>query len=455
MALPSLFKPTLVRRVFLALLTAFLAIWITMMAVDLSINMGDDKTSRELSAISTYLADGLEQIDSAQAARAFLQGAVGEARRPDYNWRNFAAIRVALRERGGAVVLSNLAPGGATLAGAPGKIEALQIDGRRFLILRSETRRWVLHCALPLHTFAGILRDDWLDLTLNMLIAFPLTFLAVWIAITRGLLPLRQLSDRIGARGVDDLSPIDVDPRYAEIKPLVAALDTLLSRLRATLSRERAFVHDAAHELRTPMAVISAQAHVLSKADSARERAEAEQHMDGAIARAAHLVQQLLALAQLDASAGARGNEVDLARVLQQELAQLAPQALARGIELSLEAPPTLSHWLDLHAFRSIVHSLLENALRYVPRGGRVLVSLTAHALELRLSVADNGPGIAVEHRELVFERFYRIGGDSVPGSGLGLAIARQAAARLNGKLTLAPGLEGRGCRFELTLAMP
>ena len=168
------------------------------------------------------------------------------------------------------------------------------------MLSRGETPRWRLDIALPLHSFAGILRDDWLGMLLQILIVFPFIFAAVWLAIARALEPLRQLSSGIAARGSDDLTAIDVDPKFDELRPLVSALNSLLLQLRSKVSREHAFVQDAAHELRTPLAVISAQAHVLGMADSVAERRDAESQMDQAIARAAHLIHQLLDLAKFD-----------------------------------------------------------------------------------------------------------------------------------------------------------
>ncbi|MFZ6750897.1 sensor histidine kinase [Undibacterium sp. Ren11W] len=448
----SLMRPTLVRRVFFSLLIACSVIWTIMMALDLSINLGDAKTSEELSELSAYLVDGLAQIENEAAAGSFILGAVGEAKRPAYNWRNFGFVKYQLSDRNGRLLLSNLAVSEPALAGKVGQVSAIERNGRRFLLLRSETPRWSLNIALPLHTFWGILRDDWLELTLNILIAFPFIFIPVWIAISRGLRPLNLLSERIAARGSGDLSAVNVDPRYAEMKPLVTALDSLLAQLRHTIHREHAFVQDAAHELRTPMAVISAQAHVLSMASNAQERGEAERHMDLAIARAAHLIQQLLDLAQLDARPAQPSEALDVAQLVRQELALRAPTAIARKLDLSLEAPDSLCLALEPNAFRSVLQNLVNNALHYVQQGGRIVVELKEQDDVVSLSVADNGPGIPEYQRELVFERFHRGTGNTAPGSGLGLAIARQAAAALNGTIHIATGLDNSGCQFVLRL---
>jgi len=446
----QLFRPTLVRRVFVSMLLACMLIWALFMSINLYANMGDAQTSEEVTGVSDYLADGLSGIDDDKAAAAFVQGAIGETKRDAYNWRNFRFIKYSLKDKRGRDVLTNTRQSG--LGAETNKVTSIQIRGGRFLMTRRDTDRWSLEIALPLHDFWGILRDDWLGTMMTVLIAFPFVFIAVWSAIARGLGPLRLLSERIAARDSDDLTPVNVDPRFEELKPLVSALDSLLLQLRNKVSREHAFVQDAAHELRTPLAVISAQAHVMSMAGSTDERLDAERQMDQAIARAAHLIHQLLDLAKLDNQATEKAVMVDVVALVRQELAPRVPVAMQRRLDLSLETPDSLLFTIEPQAFLSVLHNLVDNALRYVQEGGRVLVEIRSADGGMVLSVADNGPGIPQDHAALVFERFHRVAQDKITGSGLGLAIARKAAARLNGNLDLSGGLDGLGTKFELSL---
>ncbi|SHG40439.1 HAMP domain-containing sensor histidine kinase [Massilia sp. CF038] len=448
----SLLRPTLVRRVFLSLLIASFLIWIVMMAVNLSVTLSDKRTGDEVANLTAYLADGLAKMDSDQSARAFVFGAIGETRRDAYNWRNFQEVKYQLRNQDGKVILSNLRPGEAALTGQSGQLGETRFRGQRYLMTRGAASRWTVDVALPMHDLFGVLRDDALGLTLDIVIAFPLVFIPVWIAVARGLKPLQQLSDRIAARGADELSPLNVDPKYAEMKPLVGALDSLLLQLQRKVDREHAFVHDAAHELRTPIAVISAQAHVLSLASGAQERQEAERQMDLAIARAGHLIHQLLDLARLDGKALPAAIEIDVAQLVRADLAQRVQLAQTRGLDLSFDAPDKLLYAIEPQVFRSVLHNLVDNAIAYTQQGGRVVVELSLRAGQLVLAVADNGPGIPVQERTLVFERFYRVAGNDAPGAGLGLAIARQAAAGMGGEIKLETGLDARGCRFTLCL---
>jgi two-component system sensor histidine kinase QseC len=239
---------------------------------------------------------------------------------------------------------------------------------------------------------------------------------------------------------------------HAELTPLTSSIDRLLAQLRSKMETERGFVQDAAHELRTPLAVISAQAHVLATAPAGEQRAGAERDMDRAIGRASRLIRQLLALAQADSAPAAAATATDVAQLVRQELASLAPAAMRAGVDLSLESPDTLVHHVDVHALQSILQNLVSNAVEYVGSGGQVLVDLRARAGALALTVSDDGPGIAPEDHAHIFERFRRGAGQQAVGSGLGLAIVRQAAARMNGVVRLTPGLGGKGCGFVVNL---
>lgn len=328
------------------------------------------------------------------------------------------------------------------------------LNGRRHWTWRGDGPRWSVRIAEPMLNDQDLLSWLALDLSSSMLLAFPLVLLPLWLAVYSGLAPLRRMARRLASVDASPkLASLDVDLRYAELRPLGLAFDELLERLRRRLARERAFVHDAAHELRTPLAVIAAQTHVLTEAISEAERVEAAENLLASIRRTAHLSQQLLDLAALDREPTAEPQEVDLATLTAQMLAGQIGQAQERGIELSLDTPEHLKRKIDLPAFQSVLQNLLDNALRYVPRGGRVEVSLQAlGGAGLSLKVADDGPGIAPAEREQAFERFWRGKNHGQPGSGLGLAIVKQAAKRLGGSILLGDGLAGRGAGFELSV---
>ena len=147
--------------------------------------------------------------------------------------------------------------------------------------------------------------------------------------------------------------------------------------------------------------------------------------------------------------------DLDVAQWLRGALAQAAPQAIARQIELSLDAPDILPARLDQPAFESIAHNLIDNALRYTPHGGNVAVALRREGAALQLSVQDDGPGIPATEHQRVFERFYRGAGHAANGSGLGLAIVRQAVLRMGGQVQIGLGVNGKGVGFFVSIPLP
>jgi len=443
-------RPTLTRRVTLALLLAFALVWIVLLARQFYVDTDRDTIDANLRALGASLLASIAPIGNAGEARAVVASTATLINNAYRNGGVPGAMLMELRAADGRQLFFSPEGGQATLHGSPERITGATVNGQRFRVYLGQGARWTLLVASPQLDATWILRSMAGGLTTDMLIAFPFVLLPIWFAVGRGLRPLRQLSASIADRGADDLTPLGFDAKYAELRPLTAALDNLLARLRERLAREQGFVQDAAHELRTPLAVISAQAHVLEMTREDAQRADAGRRMVGAIARASHLVEQLLTLARMDSRQGPEPGELDVAQLLRHELALLAPLAIARDIDLSLEAPDALPYRLDVHAFQSVVHNLVNNALAYVPAGGRVQVALRAHGKNLVLAVADDGPGIAPGDRGLAFERFWRGSGHDVSGAGLGLAIVREAAARLGGGVTLADGIGGRGCRFSV-----
>lgn len=343
-----------------------------------------------------------------------------------------------------------IAQGTALRPPAIGQAEQV-LGGQTYRVAQVRGKHWRLVVAEPLPGDVSLITLLGRELAPALLLAFPLVLLPVWLAVHQGLRPLRKLSGELSQRGADDLAPLDIDLQYRELQPVAQAFNSLLERLREKVQRERAFVQDAAHELRTPMAVIAAQAHLLSRAASESERRQAEGALTQAIARTSHLAQQLLALASLDDSRPPQRQQVDVPHVLQSLLAQAMPLARQHDITLSLEAPDSLLTWLDLGALQSIANNLIDNSLRYGRPGGEVHIRLTLDTADhLVLLVADDGPGIPTEHRQRVFERFVRGPQEHVPGTGLGLAIVQQGTRRLQGDVHIVDGLSGWGVGFKV-----
>ncbi|KAI1697989.1 histidine kinase-, DNA gyrase b-, and HSP90-like ATPase domain-containing protein [Ditylenchus destructor] len=225
-------------------------------------------------------------------------------------------------------------------------------------------------------------------------------------------------------------------------------------RLRERLQREQAFVHDAAHELRTPARGDRRAGACPLRMRKRRRCAPKPPPRCRPRSRAARISRSnCWILAALDGRPSAPPDVVDLSSLSAQLLAAQVGLARSRDIALSLEAPDQLPVRLDRAAFQSILQNLLDNALRYVHEGSRFRDRAGSDRFDgLRLVVADDGPGIDAQDRAKIFDRFWRGSGHDQPGSGLGLAIVRQAATRLGGLISVGTGLDGRGLRFELTV---
>ena len=254
-------------------------------------------------------------------------------------------------------------------------------------------------------------------------------------SISKSLAPLDRLSTEIASRSASDLHPLVEDPPSRESNRIKLAIDDLMARLDTSLGAHKAFVGDAAHQLRTPLAGLKATGeYALRQSDPQAWRAAIERMLASA-ETSTHLVNQLLALAQADEAAAQRlpAVDCDLVELARDHTMELAPAALKKGVEAEFEAEVEPVRIRAVPALvREIVINLVDNAMRYTPPGGRVTVAVHDSGRFAELRVSDTGPGIPADEQHRVFDRFYRGRGAAPGGSGLGLAIVR-AYARVMG----------------------
>ncbi|MGV8844253.1 MAG: ATP-binding protein [Pseudomonas sp.] len=259
------------------------------------------------------------------------------------------------------------------------------------------------------------------------LFSLPFLALLVWLAVGWGLRPLQKMVELIKARAPDNLAPLLMASLPTELEPMNASLNRLLLQVTQLMEQEKRFIADAAHELRTPLAVLRIHAHNALEAADPAERTEALQQLDMGVERATRVVTQLLTLARLDPS-GVRLSmaPLDLLGYVRNELAELIPLALDRDQELTLDADEAGDYHLlaDAPSLGTLLQNLVSNAVQYSPPGGHIQVSLDAQADALLLRVQDSGPGVEADLREKLFERFYRRGESQ--GAGLGLSIVQR-----------------------------
>jgi two-component system sensor histidine kinase QseC len=270
------------------------------------------------------------------------------------------------------------------------------------------------------------------------LVGLPLLALLVWLAIGWGLRPLRRMAELIKSRAPDNLAPLLLEPLPVELEPMGAALNRLLMQVNQLLNQEQRFIADAAHELRTSLAVLRIHAQNALEAPDPQDRRDALHQLGGGVARATRVVAQLLTLARLDPNVVQLAmRELDLLGYVRNELAELIPLALDRHQELNLEAIEPANYRLlaDGPSIGTLLQNLVNNAVQYTPDGGSIQVQLEAQADAVVLRVQDSGPGVAEAQREKLFDRFYRLGEGQ--GAGLGLSIVRRVVELHRGSISL------------------
>jgi two-component system, OmpR family, sensor kinase len=285
-------------------------------------------------------------------------------------------------------------------------------------------------------------------------ITLPMLGLVIWVAVGRATQSLTHVNQQVASRSADNLTPLDVADAPSEIGALVTSLNQLFERVHGLIEQERRFTADAAHELRTPLAGIRAQAQVALGATGDAERAHA---LDGVVAgcdRAAHTVEQMLTLARLAPDAVSfEPTPVELAAVLKGTISDLAPATLAKGMDIELTHQQQVLVSADRGLLAILFRNLIDNAIRYSPPSTKVDVEIETANSEALVRITDAGPGISADERANIGRRFYRAPGTQAPGSGLGLSIVQRILELHRGRMHLDAPSTGSG--LQVTVALP
>jgi two-component system OmpR family sensor kinase/two-component system sensor histidine kinase QseC len=333
----------------------------------------------------------------------------------------------------------------------------IRVGDATWRLFTTLTRDRAIQVAQPLAVRSRLAARTALRGALPILALAPLLALTIWWSVGVGLGKLRGVAAQVRAREADALDPVPEEGLPREVSPLVHAFNSLLERLRRASEVQRAFVSDAAHELRSPLTALGLQLQMLRRATDESQRRAALDALAGGIDRMQHLVEQLLALARSEPSAkNAAPAAIDLAETVRLAVADVVPLADERRIDVALDASSPARVTGDASALRILARNLVDNAVRYTPAHGRVQVTLhDEHGVPV-LTVDDSGPGIAAAERERVFDRFYRGAGREEGGSGLGLAIARGIAEQHRARIELADSpLGGLRARVAFPATLP
>jgi two-component system sensor histidine kinase TctE len=284
-----------------------------------------------------------------------------------------------------------------------------------------------------------------------------------WLAVKRGLLPLVNLGREIDERQIEagkSLQPLNLANIPIEAHPPVRAMNQLFERLETAIQVIRDFIADASHQMKTPLASLRVHLALLRRdigdqpenLETIGEIEKSTQHLD-------RLIAQLIAMARAEeamlADKRMQDAPTDLIASASEAVGIVAPFAAAKNVELAFETEiDSAPVRADPQALHDILTNLMDNAIRYNRNGGSVIVSVLSDEGRYAARISDNGPGIPIEHRERVFDRFYRIPATNHPaGSGLGLSIVRTLVQQAGGTISLSDGIDGRG--LAITIVFP
>ena len=275
----------------------------------------------------------------------------------------------------------------------------------------------------------------------------------VWVGVVRGLSPLEHVRQAVTSRSPRDWSPVVVAGVPGEVRPLLQSINELLASLDAALTMQSRFISDAAHQLKTPLAVLETQLALALREQDAAQMRQALEKVNAGLARLSRVINQILSLARNEPEAARKVTmvQVDLNALALDVSTNWVPEALKKHIDMGFEgcAMPVYVEG-DAMRLRELCDNLIDNAIRYSRDGGRITVRVGA-APHPCLSVSDDSPSIPVHERERVFERFHRLLGNTADGSGLGLAIVKEIAHLHGARVSLHDDSDGIGHTFVVS----
>ena len=336
---------------------------------------------------------------------------------------------------------------------APGFAE-VQLKGEPYRVYSTVIAARHIAVAQPVD-----IRDDQAEAAalaafLPLLVLMPVLAIVLALVIRAQLKPVRNLAAQVAQRGPFERDGLKAAGLPAEVLPLVDEINRLLSRQNAAAQRERQFVTDAAHALRTPLAALQLQADVLEGATTPQEYAARFTDLRAGVRRAAHLSDQLLSVARSKPDADPEALSVELAALLGEVLDLYQPAASAAGVALRLRPDARATVRADSRRLLLIFGNLVDNALRYTPAGGEIELRSHTAGGTVEVEVLDQGPGLPPAELTRVFEPFHRAAGEPGGGSGLGLATVANLVKELGGRVQLRNREDRSGLVACITLAL-
>ncbi len=449
-------QPTLVRRLILAQVSLVLLLWGGVIGYIIYSGGDSHPTLNALKSFDAVLGLSEELADQParqQRALAMLDAALRE----EFERNDLSDVGpMLLVWQGGRLIYRSAGAPAGQIDGSSDGLQSLELNGQHFRARTVHSPRSDTHAmiAMPTGRWALFLELGSRGYVLMpLLISLPLLPLPAWLSIRLALRPWRRVVQEVAARGPADLTPLSARPPHRELIAMVDSINALLQRVSRSAQRERSFIADAAHELRTPLAAMRINAEALQGQASSPVQHELLNGILSSGNRAGRLVSQLLQLMRSDATSSEPQAKLALDALLQDRLAALSGLASRGGVELELAAAAAVSVMGQRESLESLVDNLVENAIKYSPPQGVVRVGLSSVDGQAVLRVEDQGPGIAPALRSRVFDRFFRDPQQTQSGSGLGLAIAASVAASHGGRIEL-DDAEGGGLLVRVRLPL-
>lgn len=442
----SLKAPTLARRIIIAQMLLLTLLWCLFLTFIL---WEDLRSPPILTGSETYetIFTMVDQMDDRPLARTEMLEAFSRALREGYGGGDDPALSISLivRRDHAIIYASEGAPTGVTNS-SYGKLQKIESEGRSWTsrTLKSADGKTEVTLITPAGSsnFFIYLNSRGYYI-LPLLVCIPFLLFPAWLSIRIAMRPWNRVVSEIALRTPEDLSPLNAVPKHKELRQMVDAINDFLARLRESTERERVFIADAAHELRTPLAAMRINVEALQGYISSERQQALLAGIIRSNSRAARLVNQLLLLMHSEARTDTVMARVPLTSLIQDRMAALSPLAAERRVELEFYADDEFCIDGVRERLMSLIDNVIENAIKYSPEGGRVEVAVRTCDAFTQLRVSDAGPGIPVELRERVFDRFFRDPNQIQSGSGLGLSIVRAVAQQHNSRVSLSTSEEG------------
>jgi two-component system, OmpR family, sensor histidine kinase QseC len=281
-----------------------------------------------------------------------------------------------------------------------------------------------------------------------MIIIYPFLGLLIWFIVGRGLESISKATEELKNKDKNSMTPLVIKDTPVEIIPLINELNNLLARLSKAFSREKRFTEDAAHELKTPLAALSAQAQVAIKTKDETIQKQAISNLIIGVKRCSHVIQQLLTLNRMEPEASLKEKHIfDIKLAMSEIISEIATIAIKKNITIEFEYDHNAKYEIlgNLISIQIMARNIMDNAVKYTQPNGSVIITLEQNDKNIKFIVSDNGPGIPSKLKNRIFERFYRVIGSQESGSGLGLSIVKQIVEMHDASITIAsnsPGLK-------------